>query len=36
MAELTEKGIADIERTLELTDNETLAAQAKELLSLFR
>ncbi len=36
MAEETEKGIADIEHTLELTDDEELAARAKELLALFR
>ena len=32
----TEKGLADIERTLELTDDDALAARAKELLSTVR
>ena len=36
MAEETEKGIADIERTVELADNEELAANAKQLLALLR
>ena len=36
MAERTEEGIADIERTLELTDDEELAANAKQLLALLR